>query len=164
MLKSAPVLFKCPHCDALYSLVKAEAGPETKLNHEMTCAVCAEALPAREGKFILKYFLLRKAARRGRYTRRDESPLVAFRPRSLTIDMLTCRLAVTLRAIRIRSNRRRFRGWGGLGWWFMMHGTLRPRWSPNDTGAFFMPHRRARIASAWRLCAFVARSLAQFAS
>ena len=31
MVGTATVHFKCPHCDALYQIVKAEAGPETAL-------------------------------------------------------------------------------------------------------------------------------------
>jgi len=71
MQRPAPVHFKCPNCDALYQLVKAEAGPETNSDHEITCTLCAAILPPREGQFILKYFLLRKAARRQKYTRAD---------------------------------------------------------------------------------------------
>ena len=55
-------LFFCPNCKALYQVVKAEAGPETA-DREITCQECKAPLPAREGKFILKYFMLRKAAR-----------------------------------------------------------------------------------------------------
>jgi hypothetical protein len=42
---------------ALYQVVKVEAGPETT-NSEITCRVCDAHLPAREGKFALKYFML----------------------------------------------------------------------------------------------------------
>jgi hypothetical protein len=52
--------FTCPKCSALYEVVKIEAGPETN-NREITCNVCAGPLTAREGKLVLKYFLLRKA-------------------------------------------------------------------------------------------------------
>jgi hypothetical protein len=43
-------------------VVKAEAGPETD-NREINCRACGDPLAGREGKFVLKYFLLRKAAR-----------------------------------------------------------------------------------------------------
>jgi hypothetical protein len=56
------LLFNCPNCDAVYRLVKAEAGPET-VDRELTCRSCAAPLPAREGNFVMKYFLLRKADR-----------------------------------------------------------------------------------------------------
>jgi predicted Zn finger-like uncharacterized protein len=52
--------FTCPDCQALYDLVKVEAGPETTLQ-EVKCLSCGEPLPARDGgEFVLKYFLLRK--------------------------------------------------------------------------------------------------------
>ena len=59
--------FTCPNCNALYELVKAEAGPET-VDRELACRSCGAPLSGMEGKFILKYFLLRKAGRvrRGR--------------------------------------------------------------------------------------------------
>ena len=43
-------------------IVKVEAGPETD-NREITCRVCGGPLTGREGKLVLKYFLLRKATR-----------------------------------------------------------------------------------------------------
>jgi hypothetical protein len=55
-----PPFFRCPSCNALYQVVKAEAGPET-VALEIACSVCSRPLVAREGQFVLKYFLLRKA-------------------------------------------------------------------------------------------------------
>ena len=52
----------CPNCKAFYQVVKVEAGPETA-DSEITCRVCGGPLAGREGDFILKYFLLRKAGR-----------------------------------------------------------------------------------------------------
>ena len=52
----------CPNCQALYQIVKVEAGPET-IDREPTCRACGGPLAGRDGKFVLKYFLLRKAAR-----------------------------------------------------------------------------------------------------
>ena len=49
--------FVCPNCDALYKLVKVEAGPETVVR-EVACRSCEAPLSGTEGKFILKYFLL----------------------------------------------------------------------------------------------------------
>jgi len=46
----------------LYHIVKVEAGPETVVQ-EVPCRVCAEPLVGREGNCVLKYFLLREAAR-----------------------------------------------------------------------------------------------------
>jgi predicted Zn finger-like uncharacterized protein len=51
--------FTCPKCKALYEIVEVEAGPETT-DREVTCQVCGAPLAGREGKFVLKYFLLRK--------------------------------------------------------------------------------------------------------
>ena len=49
----------CPNCNALCQVVKVEAGPETA-DQEIACGVCGAPLAARDGKFVLKYFLLRK--------------------------------------------------------------------------------------------------------
>ena len=62
---NSPPLFTCPNCKALYQCVKIEAGPETADN-ELRCQVCSGPLVAREGKFVLKYYLLREAIRRER--------------------------------------------------------------------------------------------------
>jgi hypothetical protein len=58
----AEPFFKCPICDALYHIVKVEAGSET-VDRGITCRACGGLLPGREGKFVLKYFLLRNAGR-----------------------------------------------------------------------------------------------------
>jgi transcription elongation factor Elf1 len=55
-----PASFNCPNCNALYQLVKVEAGRETA-DRQLTCRACGAPLQGREGKFVLKYFLLRKA-------------------------------------------------------------------------------------------------------
>jgi hypothetical protein len=55
--------FNCPHCNALYQIVKAAAGPESA-DYKLACRVCGGSLPGREGKFVVKYFMLRKAGRR----------------------------------------------------------------------------------------------------
>ena len=71
--------FTCPNCGAFYQVVKAEAGPETD-NREINCRACGDPLAGREGKFVLKYFLLRKAARPRRAEPKpdaDNAPLVA---------------------------------------------------------------------------------------
>jgi hypothetical protein len=59
--------FSCPHCNALYHVVRGEAGPET-VYRAITCPVCGGSLPEREGQFVLKYFLMRKALPRDRRT------------------------------------------------------------------------------------------------
>jgi hypothetical protein len=55
--------FNCTKCNALYHLIKAEAGPET-VDRDLNCQACGAPLPARDGQFVLKYFLLRKPSRR----------------------------------------------------------------------------------------------------
>jgi hypothetical protein len=55
------VFFTCLNCKALYQVVKVEAGLET-VDRAVTCLVCGTPLASREGEFVLKYFLLRKAA------------------------------------------------------------------------------------------------------
>ena len=54
-------LFNCPNCNALYHLIKAEAGPET-IDREITCRICGAPLPGRDGSFVLKYFLFAESA------------------------------------------------------------------------------------------------------
>jgi hypothetical protein len=54
--------FTCRNCEALYQLVREEARPESR-DRQVTCLACGAQFPGREGKFILKYFLLRKATR-----------------------------------------------------------------------------------------------------
>ena len=44
--------FKCPHCNALYDIIKPEAGPETIATREITCRVC----DGPDGESIIKYF------------------------------------------------------------------------------------------------------------
>ena len=58
-----------PNCQALYQTVKVEAGPES-LSNEVHCRVCGAPLAGRDGKFVIKYFLLREATRAQRWRRR----------------------------------------------------------------------------------------------
>jgi hypothetical protein len=55
-------LFRCSSCFALYQVIKALAGSET-VDLKIACHVCGEPFVAREGQFVLKYFLLREATR-----------------------------------------------------------------------------------------------------
>jgi len=50
--------------NAVYQLVKTEAKPEAIRDRWVTCRYCRGPLPAREGKFVLKYLLLRNAGSR----------------------------------------------------------------------------------------------------
>jgi uncharacterized protein YbaR (Trm112 family) len=52
--------FICPNCNAFYQVAKIEAGPET-VKREIICRACGGPLPGRDGIFVCKYFLLRKA-------------------------------------------------------------------------------------------------------
>jgi transposase-like protein len=54
--------FTCPNCNALYQLVRVEAGPES-VDRQPTCRDCGAPFNGRAGKFVLKYFMLRKAGR-----------------------------------------------------------------------------------------------------
>jgi DNA-directed RNA polymerase subunit RPC12/RpoP len=64
MPASAQPLFRCPNCAALYQVVRVEAEQEN--DREITCRACGGPLPAREGQFVMKYFLLRRAGERER--------------------------------------------------------------------------------------------------
>ena len=55
--------FNYPNCNAFYQVVQAEAGPETVYS-EIPCRSCGAALPGREGRFVLKYFLVDRSGRR----------------------------------------------------------------------------------------------------
>jgi hypothetical protein len=51
--------FSCRNCDALYKIIKAEGDPEGT-DRIVSCLVCGELLPGREGQLVLKYFLISK--------------------------------------------------------------------------------------------------------
>jgi hypothetical protein len=70
--------FNCPHCNALYQVVKVEAGPET-VDREITCQACGGPLPSREGGRIVKYFMLRKGGRIQRWRRSPLSHKMHFK-------------------------------------------------------------------------------------
>jgi predicted Zn finger-like uncharacterized protein len=58
----ASVRTNCPHCGAAYKVVQIEAPSDPV---EITCRSCGGPLQGREGRFLLKYFLVdkrRKAA------------------------------------------------------------------------------------------------------
>jgi hypothetical protein len=65
------ISFTCAHCQALYHVVKVEAGPETT-EAEVTCRACGAPLPGREGTFVLKYFYAApRSARSAPWTGQD---------------------------------------------------------------------------------------------
>jgi predicted Zn finger-like uncharacterized protein len=62
MSAHASLRINCPHCGAAYKVVQVEAPSDPV---EVACRSCGGPLPAREGAFLLKYFLVdkrRKAA------------------------------------------------------------------------------------------------------
>jgi DNA-directed RNA polymerase subunit RPC12/RpoP len=67
--------FTCANCKALYQVVKVEAGPET-IDREIKCHSCGAPLLGREGRLVVKYFLLRHADR----TRQRSKAATAPRP------------------------------------------------------------------------------------
>lgn len=54
--------FNCPNCDAMYDLVRTEAETVTT-DRKLVCLTCGAPLQSREGRFILKYFLLEPVRR-----------------------------------------------------------------------------------------------------
>jgi hypothetical protein len=62
-----------PNCQALYQVVKVEAGRETAF-HDVTCLACGAPLSGRDGEFVVKYFLLRHGARRKLRRAHDSDP------------------------------------------------------------------------------------------
>jgi hypothetical protein len=64
MFKSVATLFHCPVCAAKYEVVGFEAPPGPIPEGEVACICCDGALQAREGKYLLKYFLIERPKRR----------------------------------------------------------------------------------------------------
>jgi hypothetical protein len=67
MPTKGPQSYFCANCDAIYQVSKIEGG-DRATNPEVPCLVCGAPFPAHDGAYLLKYFMLRKAARlrRGR--------------------------------------------------------------------------------------------------
>jgi len=63
-MSHAEPLFDCPHCGARYEVVRVEAPPRPATDREITCVSCGGPLNGREGKFVLKYFLIERPKRR----------------------------------------------------------------------------------------------------
>jgi hypothetical protein len=62
------VLFHCPNCNALYQIVRIDAGPKINVR-QVTCRPCGAPLPSRHGKFVVRYFLLRTSAYKQKWKR-----------------------------------------------------------------------------------------------
>src|SRR5262249_11782958 len=54
--------FSCPTCGAKYEVVRVEA-PSGPNNPEIACVSCGSLLHGRDGKFILKYFMVERSRR-----------------------------------------------------------------------------------------------------
>jgi hypothetical protein len=50
----------CPNCDAVYEVVRVEA-EDVAVDRELACLSCGAPLQARQGRFVLKYFLLERS-------------------------------------------------------------------------------------------------------
>jgi predicted Zn finger-like uncharacterized protein len=68
MAEQVETRFNCPDCSAQYKVVKVEA-PALANVEEVKCINCGAALQARDGKLVLKYFLVDPKAKRDRRKR-----------------------------------------------------------------------------------------------
>jgi hypothetical protein len=60
MAEDSPDGFHCPHCGALYNVVRMKSEPG-KTYRPVGCRVCHGRLAASDGEDILKYFLIRRS-------------------------------------------------------------------------------------------------------
>jgi predicted Zn finger-like uncharacterized protein len=51
--------FPCPHCQAVYKLVRVKTPPEPG-DHPVSCLHCGQVLAPRDNEFLLKYFLVER--------------------------------------------------------------------------------------------------------
>jgi predicted RNA-binding Zn-ribbon protein involved in translation (DUF1610 family) len=56
--------FDCSQCGARYVIIRVEV--PSAGNEQVACVKCGANLPARDGRFALKYFLMESAPRRNR--------------------------------------------------------------------------------------------------
>jgi transcription elongation factor Elf1 len=52
--------FNCTSCGALYEVVHVEA-ENVAIDRELACLSCGAPLQSRQGRFVLKYFLLKRS-------------------------------------------------------------------------------------------------------
>ena len=65
MATAQSVRFNCPNCDAQYKLIRVEADSVTA-DRQIECLTCGTPLQGREGRTVLKYFLLETSQRGGK--------------------------------------------------------------------------------------------------
>jgi predicted Zn finger-like uncharacterized protein len=53
--------FSCPHCEAVYKLVRVKTPPEPG-DQPVACLHCGHVLAPRDNEFLLKYFLVGRPA------------------------------------------------------------------------------------------------------
>ena len=58
------VPFECPNCGAKYEIVRIEVPPQPTTDREVRCVSCGGSLRARQGMFVLKYFLVERPRRK----------------------------------------------------------------------------------------------------
>ena len=76
MTESQVSRFACPNCNASYKVVRVEADSATTYN-EISCARCGGPLNGREGRYLLKYFLVEG---RGGFKRSSKPPVAQLSP------------------------------------------------------------------------------------
>ena len=64
MPNSSIAPFICPSCGAIYKVVRVEAEPAA--GERIDCCNCGASLEGREGRFVLKYFLVERSAFKGK--------------------------------------------------------------------------------------------------
>jgi transcription elongation factor Elf1 len=68
LMSPLPSPMNCPHCGAKYDVVRIEVATPSEYG-ELTCLNCGGPLPAREGSFVMKYFLVDRPRHRQRPAR-----------------------------------------------------------------------------------------------
>lgn len=65
MATAQALRFQCPNCDALYQLIRIETDSVTA-DRQIECLTCGAPLQGRDGRYLLKYFLLGSSQRVGK--------------------------------------------------------------------------------------------------
>jgi hypothetical protein len=64
MERPPPIYTKCGNCGADYKVVRVESS--VPLPHQPVCSACGAPLQGRQGRFVLKYAIVKRRAKRGR--------------------------------------------------------------------------------------------------